>query len=201
MASTHAGDRNQAGSLLFQLAVKKWAKISAFLCCGLPKLYVSKYPHEFVSAYLGNLLRLSFCHFYFFSFLHPIFSICMCLCSCTGSNLGTASVWTNRADRRKNMPKCDRERGRRCWKQGRTRGRKKKIKQGEARRWGKWRERRGPWPDHTDTLGSLSPCQLCVAVDSERTRSHIHILIYACWRWEHTWPQCSCVCVCVWVCA
>ncbi len=26
-------------------------------------------------------------------------------------------------------------------------------------------EKRGPWPDHTDTLGSLSPCQLCIVVD------------------------------------
>lgn len=51
-----------------------------------------------------------------------------------------------------------------------------------------------PWPDHTDTLRSVSPCQLCTAVDSERTRSHTHILKYAHGgRWEHTWPASVCV--------
>lgn len=115
----------------------------------------------------------------------------MCLYGCIGRNLGTASVWTNQADRRKNMPKCDQERGRQCWKQGRTRGRKNR----ESLDGGESGERRGPWPDHTDTLGSLSPCQLCIAVDSERTHSHTHILIYACWRWEHTWPVCVFECV------
>lgn len=56
-------------------------------------------------------------------------------------------------------------------------------------------ERRGPWPDHTDTLGSLSPCQLCIVVDPERTHSRTHILNYACRRWEHTWPVCVFECV------
>lgn len=70
-----------------------------------------------------------------------------------------------------------------------TRGRKgmEKLDGGESG------VRRGPWPDHTDTLGSVSPCQLCSAVNSQRTHSHIHILIYACWRWGHTWPVCMCV--------
>lgn len=72
-------------------------------------------------------------------------------------------------------------------------------RQRELGRWRKWRET-GPWPDHTDTLGAVSPCQLCTVVDSERTHSHTHILIYACWRWGHTWPVCMCVPVCVFEC-
>lgn len=55
----------------------------------------------------------------------------------------------------------------------------------------------GPWPDHTDTLGSVCPCQLCAVVNTKRTNSHIHILMYACWRWGHTWLICMCVCLSV----
>lgn len=59
-------------------------------------------------------------------------------------------------------------------------------------------EKGAPWPDHTDTLGSVSPCQLCAAVDSERTRSHTHILNYARWTMR---TYLACVCEGVSVCS
>ena len=176
---------NQAGHFC-SLRMRNWMKMSSqSISVCVPKC-VSTFLNACVSAVPSPLFSVSH------------ISICVCIFA-FGRNLGRATAsGQNRADRRMNMPRCDRERGKRlCWKQGRTRGRKGREKLDAG---GESGERRGPWPDHTDTLGSLSPRQLCIVVDPERTHSHTHILIYACWRWGHTWPGCMCVCVCVFEC-
>lgn len=108
--------------------------------------------------------------------LSPKLLFCICLYGCIGRKRGMASVWTNQADRRYNMPKCDQERRRRCWKQGRTRGRK------AERTWTVEKMEIDGAPDLTalthSGLSLLASCALWF-IRRGHTRTHIYLSMHA----------------------
>ncbi len=123
-------------------------------------------------------------------FFLPSFHLHVFVYICIGRNQGRASVWTNPADRRMNMPKCDRERGRRCWK---TREDKRKT---QKRSWTVEKVERDGAPDLTTlTHSGLSLFASCAlwSVPREHTRTHIYLSTHA--GDEDILGLCACVCV------
>lgn len=110
---------------------------------------------------------------YFFPFL---ISICFCLCYLLQQESGKDQRLEKEAGGWESLPKCD-------WERGRCTETKGGQEQEKSQRSGKVeREERDGAPDLTTlTHSGLFPCQLCIVVDSERTRSYAYILIHACW--------------------